>query len=405
MSDILFLEPVGGIAGDMFLAACIDLGVSREALVRELEKLGPLGFHLVAGEAPDQIIGGIHVDVHVHGHHHHGDHHHHHHPHDHRAYRDIVKMIDASNLSPRVKEAALSVFRVIGEAEARVHRKSLEEIHFHEVGAVDSIVDVVGAAICLEQLGWPRVLASAPPAGSGTVKTAHGPLPVPPPATLEILKGRRMRPSGPGERTTPTGAGILAALTEEVEGMPDLVIDRTGYGVGTMRFEDAPNILRAVLGRQPAGHLAARECVLVEANLDDASGQLLARAVDAVLAAGALDAWVLPAVGKKGRPLHVLSVLVEDSAREKVERLILTETTTLGLRRTRCDRHVLDREWREVETPWGLVRVKLGRLDGEIVNVAPEHDDCLRVAEAAGVPLKRVLQTALARALEWSDGR
>ncbi len=385
-ADTLFLDPVGGIAGDMFLAACLDLGVSQEKLEAELAKLGPLGFALKVTRDHEASIAGLHVDVVLEGEQ----------PHE-RGYVEIRRMIEATTFSPRVKAAALSVFKVIGEAEAHVHHKALEDIHFHEVGAIDSIVDVCGAAICLELLAWPRLLASPPPAGAGMAKTVHGIIPIPPPATLEIMRGRRMRPSGPGERTTPTGAGILAALSEEHPAMPDMAIERIGYGVGTKRFEDAPNILRAVLGRAARNH-EGQSSVLIEVNLDDATGQILARAIEASLEAGAQDAWATPIVAKKGRPAHMLSVLVDHDKRAAVEDVLLRETTTLGLRMRTVERLVLDREWHAVQTPWGNVRVKLGLRSGVVINVAPEHDDCLRLAKEAGVPLKRVLQVASAEA-------
>ena len=386
MTKVLFLDPVGGIAGDMFMAACLDLGVERAALEGELAKLGALGFRLDVRRTHEASIAGLHVDVVAEGEQ----------PHE-RGYLEIARMIEASALSAKVKQAALSVFRVIGEAEAHVHDKSLEDIHFHEVGAIDSIVDVCAAAICLEQLGWPRLVALPPPAGSGTTKSVHGIIPVPPPATLQMMKGRRMRPSGPGERTTPTGAGILVALSEESERMPDLVIDRVGYGVGTFEFEDAPNVLRAVLGHEARGH-RGRTCLKVEANVDDTSGQVLARTVDALLEAGAHDAWVTPVVGKKGRPAHVVSAIVDHDRFEAIRRALFAETPTLGVRATPYERTVLDREWHEAETRWGTVRIKVGLLDGHRVTAAPEHDDCLKLAKEAGVPLRRVLAEAQAEA-------
>ncbi len=385
-ADVLVLDPVGGLAGDMFLAACLDLGVEVASLERELSKLGPLGFSLKVRRTFEASIAGLHVDVELEGEQ----------PHE-RSYVDIVRMIDASALGPRVKDAAKKVFLAIGEAEAHVHHKPLEEIHFHEVGAVDSIVDICGAAICLELLGWPRLLSLPPPAGSGTAKTVHGIVPLPAPATLEVMRGRTLRPSGPGERTTPTGAGLVAALADEIDRMPELVVEKVGYGVGTRRWEDAPNVVRAVLGRAVKGH-ATEAGLLVEANLDDASGQLIARAIEALLEAGAADAWATPMVGKKGRPGHVVSALCGAESFEAVRRAFVTETTTLGVRVSRHERRPLDRELREVTTRWGIVRVKLGLEAGEVVNVAPEHDDCLALARAHGVPLKRVLQAALAEA-------
>lgn len=384
----LYLDPIGGIAGDMFLAACLDLGVPVERLREELARLGPLGFQLLVKRDHEASIAGLHVAVALEGPQ----------PHE-RSYLDIRQLIEGSALSERVKDAAVRVFRCIGEAEAHVHHKALEDIHFHEVGAVDSIVDVCGAAICLELLGWPRLVASPPPAGSGTTNSMHGIIPLPAPATLQIMHGRRLRPSGPGERTTPTGAGLLAALSEEVATMPDLAVERIGYGVGTRKLDDAPNVLRAVLGHAARNH-AAQSCLLVEANLDDTTGQILARSIEAALEAGALDAWATPIVAKKGRPAHLFSALVDPEHVDAVRASILAETTTLGLRTLTCERTVLDREWLQVTTPWGNVRVKLGRHHGVVVNVSPEHDDCLALARQHAVPLKRVLQVAAANAEE-----
>lgn len=384
MTNVLYLDPIGGIAGDMFMAACLDLGVDQAQLERELAKLGDLGYRLDVKRRHDASIAGLHVDVVVDGPQ----------PHE-RGYVEIAGMIEASTLSDAVKKAALKVFRVIAEAEAHVHDKPVDQIHFHEVGAIDSIVDVCAAAICLEALGWPRVVASPPPAGSGTTMSVHGVIPIPPPATLQMMRGRRMRPSGPKERTTPTGAGILVALTEEVETMPDLSVEKVGYGVGTFVFEDAPNILRAVLGRAARGH-RGESCVLLEANVDDATGQVVARAIEALLDAGAHDAWATPIVGKKGRPAQMVSALVAPGQQQAMQDVFFRELPTLGVRSTPYERTVLDREWHEVETRWGTVRVKIGRREGRVVNVAPEHDDCLRIAKEAGVGLREVIAEAQA---------
>lgn len=386
MTKVLFLDPVGGIAGDMFMAACLDLGVDQPALEAELAKLSVAGFRLEVRRTHEASIAGIHVDVAMEGEQPHA-----------RGYTEIARLIEASALSAKVKTAALAIFKVIGEAEAHVHDKRLEDIHFHEVGAVDSIVDVCAAAICLEQLGWPKLVALPPPAGSGTTNSMHGIIPVPPPATLQMMKGRRMRPSGPGERTTPTGAGILAALSEEADRMPDLVIDRVGYGVGTFEFADAPNVLRAVLGHEARGH-RGKSCLKVEANVDDTTGQVLARTVEALILAGAHDAWVTPVVGKKGRPAHVVSALVDHDQFEVIRATLFAELPTLGVRSTPYERTVLDREWREVTTRWGTVRVKVGLADGRPVTAAPEHDDCLQRAKTAGVALRQVLAEAQAEA-------
>ncbi len=387
MSDILFLDPVGGIAGDMFLAACLDLGVDQAALESELAKLGVSGWRFDRRRTFEASIAGTHVDVVLAGEQ----------PHE-RSYLDIVAIIDASTLSPRVKEAAKAVFRAVGEAEARVHHKSLETIHFHEVGAVDSIVDICGAAVCLELLGWPKVLTLPPPAGAGTAHTVHGIIPLPAPATIELMRGRRLRPSGPGERTTPTGAGLLAVLAEECDRMPELSVEKVGYGVGTKQWEDAPNVVRAVLGKAVRNH-AGQGGLLVEANLDDCPGQLVAHAIEALIAAGAADAWAAPIIGKKGRPGHLVSALCGSDKLEAVRQIFVRETTTLGVRVSAYERRPLDRDWVDVATPWGSVRVKRGLDGGCVTNLAPEYDDCLALAKRAGVPLKEVMQAALAAAL------
>lgn len=379
MENVLFLDPVGGIAGDMFMAACLDLGVDEAALRTELAKLEVDGYELQVRRTHEASIAGLHVDVVPAGEQ----------PHE-RGYTEIARIIDESALSPRVKEAALAIFRVIGEAEAHVHDMKLEDIHFHEVGALDSIVDVCAAAICLELLDWPKLLSLPPPAGSGTTKSVHGIIPVPAPATLQIMRGRRMRPSGPGERTTPTGAGILRALAEEVDEMPDLAIEKVGYGVGTREFEDSPNVLRAVFGHVARGHRGER-CLKVEANVDDTTGEVLAHAISRLLDSGALDAWVTPVVGKKGRPAHVVSVLVEKQNLDSLVTLLFQELPTLGIRTSAWERRVLDREWRTVSTRFGEARLKLGLMNGRVVTASPEHDDCVKLARANDVALRDVL--------------
>jgi uncharacterized protein (TIGR00299 family) protein len=314
--------------------------------------------------------------------------------HPHRAYADIRALIEAApTLPPRAKERALAVFRAIGEAEAKVHGVSLDAIHFHEVGAVDSIVDICGAAVVLELLGDPEVYAAPPPLGSGTIRVAHGNMPIPVPATLELLRELPVRFEGVGELTTPTGAALLKVLTRIAPPPADFRMERIGYGVGTKDFKDRPNVLRASLGRAEA---RAEGLWVLEANLDDSTPQLLGYLIEHLLAKGALDAWVVPATMKKARPGHVLSVLVEGSARETVTDTLLRESTTLGVRSYAVERRALERDWVEVETPWGPVRVKRGLRDGVVLNAHPEFEDCRRVAESSGVPLKQVMAAALA---------
>ncbi|MDC0713032.1 nickel pincer cofactor biosynthesis protein LarC [Stigmatella sp. ncwal1] len=383
MRKILYLEPVGGIAGDMFLAAGVDLGVSPGDIAQALSGLKVPGWKLAVSRAVRHAISGTHLDVVLDERE----------AHSHRAYADIQRLIEAAQtLPPRAKERALAVFRAIGEAEAKVHGVSIEEIHFHEVGAVDSIVDICGAAVVLELLGNPEVYAAPPPMGSGTIRVAHGSMPIPVPATLELLRDVPVRFEGVGELTTPTGAALLKVLAR-IGHAPDFIVERVGYGVGTKDFKDRPNVLRASLGRAEARAEGLWE---VAANLDDSTPQLLGHLVERLLEEGALDAWVTPVVMKKGRPGHLLGVLVEGGKRETVMDVVLRESTTLGVRFHRVERHALERDWVEVETPWGRVRVKRGLRGAEVLNAHPEFEDCRQVAEAAGVPLKQVMTAALA---------
>jgi hypothetical protein len=383
MANVLFLEPIGGVAGDMFLAAALDLGVDRAALEAMLATLRLPDWRLEAVPAEAGGIRGTHVDVVLSS------------PSSAERHLDeILRLIDASGLSEKARAAARSVFERIGRAEAKVHGVSLEEVHFHEVGAVDSIVDVCGAAVVLELLDWPRLLSSPPELGQGFVSTAHGRLPVPAPAVLEILRGVPIRPGGPpGEAVTPTGAALLAELAGVMEAseLPAFVPERVGYGIGTSRWPDRPNALRLTLGRE-AG---ARDLWVLEANLDDCPGQLVARAIEAALAAGALDAWVAPLTMKKGRPGFLVGALARRERRDEVAGVLFAETTTLGVRYHAVDRVELDRELVPVETPYGRVRVKVARRGGALTGAHPEYDDCLARAAEHGVAVKEVLAAAL----------
>lgn len=384
MRRILYLEPVGGIAGDMFLAAGIDLGLAPAEIEAALRGLSVPGWKLAVQRAVRHAISGTHLDVVLDARE----------AHPHRAYSDIRKLIEAApTLPPRAKERALAVFRAIGEAEAKVHGVSVDAIHFHEVGAVDSIVDICGAAVVLELLGDPEVYAAPPPLGSGTIRVAHGNMPIPVPATLELLRDVPVRFEGVGELTTPTGAALLKVLTH-IGHPPDFIVEKVGYGVGTKDFRDRPNVLRASLGRMEAARTEG--LWVVEANLDDATPQLLGYLVDGLLAVGALDTWVAPVVMKKSRPGHLLGALVEGGKREVVMDALLRESTTLGVRYHRVERQALERDWVEVETPWGKVRVKRGLRGGAVLNAHPEFEDCREVAEAAGVPVKQVMAAAVA---------
>lgn len=385
MSDarILYLEPVGGIAGDMFLAAALDLGVALSDLEGPLHTLKVPGWHFAVKRDARHEITGTHVDVVVDE------------PeggHEHRGWADIDALIGASGLSAGAKEKARRVFRLIGEVEAKIHGTTLDAIHFHEVGAVDSIVDICGAAVALELLGDPAVYAAPPPLGSGTTRIAHGVVPVPVPATLELLRDVPVRFEGLGELTTPTGAALLKAFAT-IAPPPQVVVEKVGYGVGTKDWKDRANVLRATLGRATA---AASALEVLECNLDDCSPQVLGALVDTLLARGALDAWIAPVVMKKGRPGHLVGVLARAETKQRLVDTLLEETTTLGVRATAVTRSELERRHETVETPWGPVRVKLGLRAGAVLNATPEFEDCRALAEKAGVPLKDVQAAASA---------
>ena len=385
MSEVLWLEPIGGLAGDMFLAAALDLGVPRAELERALATLGVPGFRLEVTRAEAGGMAGAHLDVVVEGPQ----------PH-HRALSEILAIVAASGLSPRAKEGARAVFQRIGAAEAKVHGVAVEEVHFHEVGAVDSIVDVCGAAVALDLLGWPRVISPPPELGQGYTRTAHGRLPVPPPAVLELLRGVAVRPGGPpGEAVTPTGAALLATFAEIVHEAPAFTPRAIGVGVGTARWPDRPNVVRLTAGE--AVEARAGDVYVLECNLDDCPGQWVARAIEAALEEGALDAWATPCTMKKGRPGLVLAALATADLRDRVARRLAAETTTLGVRMRPVERLELDRAHERIDTPYGTIRVKVGRLGGAVLTAHPEYDDCLAAAKAHGVPVKEVAEAASVR--------
>jgi hypothetical protein len=384
---VLYLEPVGGIAGDMFLGAALDLGVDAALLERGLRTLEMGGWRMKAAPAARNGLAGIHVEV-V--------------PEPtpgpaHRPLSDILRRIDGSGLPPRARQRARAIFEALGKVEASIHGVPVESVEFHELGAVDSVVDVCGAALALELLGDPAVYCAPLPLGGGTVRTAHGTLPVPAPATMELLQGVAVRFEGTSELTTPTGAALVKVLARP-GAPPEMVVERVGYGVGTRTLEDRPNVLRATLGSRVA-EAGAGGTFVVETNLDDCSPQLLGTLLESLLAHGALDAWVLPATMKKGRPGHLLGMLVEGPRRSALVELLLRESTTLGVRSFEVERTALARHHVTVETPHGPVRIKVGTLAEEALNAAPEYEDVRARAEAAGVPVKQVWAEALAA---WS---
>lgn len=427
----LYVDPASGIAGDMFLGALVDLG---PALARLEEALAPLGFpgpllsarrvrrggmsgckvEVVAGDespasreaehAPPQ---SAHARTHEHEHEHHHAYthahkheHHHAHKHEHRTFADIRRLVEGSGLSAAVKERSLAVFSALAEAEGKIHGRPPAEIGFHEVGSVDGIVDVVGACAGLELLGVEEVL-SAPPAvgGGGYVSCEHGRLPVPAPATLELLRGLPLRPVPvEAELVTPTGAALLRGLVSSFGPPPPMMVERIGYGAGTRENPGMPNLLRVFLARRTtAGGSQSGESDFVcelQTNLDDVTPQELSRASEQLFAAGALDVFCLPTTGKKSRPGFLLTVLCAPGREEETAAVLFRETGTFGVRLTRKERRILRRASVTVETPYGPVRVKVGRRGGEELVAQPEYEDCRARAEEAGVSFREAWTAA-----------
>ena len=433
----LYLDIFSGIAGDMFIAALIDLGVDAKKLERELKKLKLDGYHLHIGRSEKSAIAGVKFDVHLaHEHdHHHGDephaghphetacglhvhdhpheHHHAHHEHEHahegqRNFSEIKKLISRSQLSAWVKQKSIAVFQRIADAEGKIHGLPPNEVHFHEVGAVDSIVDIVGAAIALEMLGKPRVIASPVVEGTGWIRCAHGRFPVPAPATLAILGARKIPVSQcdePHELVTPTGAALLAESVESFGAMENLVAEKIGFGLGTRDNQTRPNVLRAVLGtqsaiRNPKSKVAGLDwetdkIAVLETNLDDCPGEILGAFIETALSAGALDVFHTPIQMKKNRPGVLLTVLCTEAEADKFSELILRETTAFGVRKTIAERRKLRREFTVVATRHGKVAVKIGRLGAKVVQAAPEFESAKKIAAKTGVPVKDVFAAVI----------
>lgn len=343
-----------------------------------------------------------HNHEHNHDQEHHHEHHTHHHHHEHRNLHDIEEILDHSDLPKEVIAKAKEVFLVIAKAEAKVHGSTVEEIHFHEVGAIDTIIDVVGNILALQYLGIEKVFTTPVNTGFGFVECAHGQMPVPTPATAELLQGiPNYRGTVEKEMTTPTGAALLKVLASPVKEVPDGFSGETiGYGAGT-RDVEIPNVLRVTMGlwNETVGNgnsgSAVERLLFLECNLDDLNPEIMPYVLEKLLAAGALDAWLQPVIMKKGRPAQTLKVLCSPEQRQVMEQIMFTQTTTLGVRAYYVGRTALERRWKTVQTPWGEVRVKEGLLDGKVVNAVPEFEDCKKIAEANGVPLKAVETAAL----------
>ena len=383
---IAYFDCFSGISGDMVLGALVDAGADLGAIERELRKLGLEGWTISAAKVQRGAIFATHVKVETQEDHHH------------RGLSIILKRIDGANLAPRAAERASRIFTRLAEAEAKVHQVPVESVHFHEVGAVDSIVDIVGAAIGFELLGIDEFACSAMDVGSGQVKTAHGLLPVPAPATLELLRGVPTYSSGIAlELVTPTGAAIATALSTGYTGMPLMTLRAAGYGAGSADNREKPNVLRLLIGERAASTIGAQPeapVTVIETNIDDMSPQIYGYLAEKALAAGALDIFSTPVQMKKNRPGLLVTLLCEPENAASLIDLVFREATTIGVRTHEVRRRTLAREWVPVATPFGEVRMKISRMNGSVLNAAPEYDDCQRIAAERGVPLKQVMAAA-----------
>ena len=435
---IAYLDCFSGISGDMFLGALIDAGVPPAVFEQAVSALN-VGGRLEISRVNRSGISATKVDVivngekdapreqqaetpshgcsqsHSHPHQHAGDHHHDHsrHPHG-RGLKEIREIIRAAALSESARNTAITMFEKLGAAEAKIHNVPVEQIHFHEVGAVDALVDIVCAAVGAERLAVDEFVCSPLNVGGGTVTCAHGTFPIPAPATVELLKGAPVYSSGlQAELVTPTGAAIVGTLVKRFEPFPKMMIEKTGYGAGTRDFAGHANVLRmtvgdafadAIAGEGPfdsrsgqvrATHLSIETITVLESNLDDMNPQVFGYLMDRLLEGGALDVFSTPVQMKKNRPGTLLTVLAKPEDTDRLAKIIFAETTTLGVRVREEQRQVLQRRWQCVSTRFGEVRIKIANLNGTVTSYAPEYEDCRRIAVEQRVPLKLVMQEAV----------
>ena len=385
MAKFAYFDCFSGVSGNMILGALLDAGLPLDALKAELGKLQVSGFEILTKRVERQGIGAIHVEVKTEE------------THAHRHLHHIVDILERSTLAQDVKEKSTAIFTRLAEAEAAVHNTTVERIHFHEVGALDAIVDIVGAMIGLHQLGIEKIYVSPFSFGTGFTHCAHGKIPVPVPATVALLKGKPVRYTDiEAELVTPTGAAILSTLGDHFGAPPAMQFESIGYGAGTRELP-IPNVLRLQIGELAAKTPWDTDTIaILEANIDDMNPQLYEYVIERLYAAGALEVFLTPVIMKKSRPGNVLTALVPIHLRQKVTALILHETTSIGVRWQDMQRAKAQREIQTVQTAFGPVRVKISRLGTDIINIAPEYNDCQQLAQQhPDVPLKQIYQAAL----------
>jgi uncharacterized protein (TIGR00299 family) protein len=396
----IYFDCFAGASGDMLLGSMIDLGLPLEVLLAEIAKLKLAPCDISAYKSEKCGISATQFRVNTpeveHANHSYSSTRGH-------PLSKIEKIIREAPIQSTAKASALKAFRRLGEVEAGIHNVPVESVHFHEVGAIDSIIDITGFFIALEMLGIKRVLASPLPVGKGFIGGAHGRMPVPAPATAKLLEGVSVLDNGlQGEVLTPTGALLLSESAEAFGPMPPMTILTVGHGSGEME-QPIPNIVRAFLGESAIEPVASPTThsdttSVLETNIDDMNPETYPYVIDGAMRHGALDVFLIPTVGKKGRPAILLTVLCPTEKQEALIVYLMRETTTLGVRHRQTSRVTADRDWLEVETPWGGVRVKRARFEGAVVNLAPEYEDCRKLAESSGVPLKEIISAATAAA-------
>ena len=395
---ILYYDCFAGISGDMNLGAMIDLGVDTEYLKKELAKLPMHGYELKAEKDIRKGISGTRVQVvldehheHINAHDHHHDHGQGHHHHPHNSFSEIKQMIASSILDENVKDLSIAIFTKVAEAEAKVHDKPVDDVHFHEVGAIDSIIDIVGAAICMNKLAPDAVQCSTVELGGGTVRCAHGIYPVPAPATAEILKNMPVRKGTVDyEATTPTGAAILATCVNEFSDKSDFTILKTGYGIGA-RDSLIPNVLRVFICETSRdSETETVPSYIIECNIDDMNPEFYDYIIDSLFSAGAKDVFITPIIMKKSRPAVKLSILCNPEAENRVNEVLFRETSTIGIRKYAIDKTMLERKIEQVVTRYGEVRVKSAFYQGVCIKSKPEYDDCIKIARTMGIPISQV---------------
>ena len=379
----LYFDCFAGASGDMILGALVAAGVDAKSLQQQLSLLPLSGFTVAFETVHRSGLSATYARIETAP------------EHKHRHLADIKQIIEASGLSESVKRRSVQIFTRLAEAEARVHNEPIDHVHFHEVGALDAIVDVVGAAICFDFLKIDRFVCSPLHVGSGMVQMAHGCFPIPPPAVAELLKGVPFYSTDvQGELLTPTGAAIVTTVCNEYGPIPQMTTESTGYGAGTREYPDFPNVLRVFVGEAESNPAGDERLWMIETNLDDASPQIIGHVMDRVLESGALDCFFTPVQMKKNRPGVLLSVLCGAEGKEAVMKLLFMETTTLGIRSYQVERRALDRSVVRVETQYGPIDVKVAHLDGRVVNEMPEFEQCREAAVKADVPLKVVEEAA-----------